>query len=484
MTREAASAIVLFGATGDLSTRMIWPSLYNLYADGLWPEGRRIIGAARSDMTAADMRTSVSASLKEYLPDEALRDDVLSGFLDLVFYVRIDASEIGDFNALKIEMGDAADGALYYLATSPSLYGAICAGLTSAGLAKSARGVVLEKPIGRDFASSCAINEAVASAFDEARIFRIDHYLGKETVQNLLALRFGNILFEPLWNSGSIEHVQITIAETVGVEGRWAYYNDSGALRDMVQNHLLQLVSLVAMEPPADFDPHSVRNEKIKVLRSLRPIEGDDLATRVIAGQYKSGVADGKAVPGYQDEAGGGDSRTETFVAIHAQIDNWRWAGVPFFLRTGKRMPERRTEIIIRFRPLPHDIFGENSGVTQNMLRICLQPEETIELTLMTKEPGLDGMRLRPVALDLSLTEAFKNHRRRIAYERLILDALHGETTLFVRRDEVEAAWNWIDRISTGWAASGAAPKLYTAGTWGPSSAIAMIERAGFSWIE
>jgi len=238
------------------------------------------------------------------------------------------------------------------------------------------------------------------------------------------------------------------------------------------------------MEPPADFEPHSVRNEKIKVLRSLRPIEGDALAAHVIAGQYKAGVADGRAVPGYQDEAEGSDSHTETFVAIHAHIDNWRWAGVPFFLRTGKRMPERRTEIIIRFRPLPHDIFGENSGATQNLLRICLQPEETIELTLMTKERGLDGMRLRPVALDLSLTEEFQSHRRRIAYERLILDALHGETTLFVRRDEVEAAWNWIDRISAGWAASGVAPKLYTAGTWGPSSSVAMIERAGFSWIE
>ncbi|MGD2134221.1 MAG: glucose-6-phosphate dehydrogenase [Maricaulaceae bacterium] len=484
MNVSPASAIVLFGATGDLARRMIWPSLYSLHDDGLM-EGRcRIIGAARSDLTADGLRELVAEALEAHMPEELLREDVRDSFLARLDYVRVDVSEQKDFEAVGETLGPCADGALYYLATSPSLYGVICDGLSAAKLAPRAGGLVLEKPIGRDLASSRAINDAVAAVFEEERVFRVDHYLGKETVQNLLALRFGNILFEPLWNAASIASVQITVAETVGAEGRWSYYNETGALRDMVQNHMLQLLCLVAMEPPAEFDPDSVRNEKIKVLRSLKPIEGADVGAHVVAGQYTAGMSQGRPAVAYVEEAGGGPSRTETFVALQAEVENWRWAGVPFFLRTGKRMAERRTEINIQFRCVPHNIFGAGSGVTPNVLRIRLQPQETVELTVMTKEPGLDGMHLKPMTLDLSLSEAFQSYRRRIAYERLLLDALRGETTLFVRRDEVEAAWDWIDRITSAWTAGKVEPKPYAAGSWGPTAAIALAERAGHSWIE
>jgi glucose-6-phosphate 1-dehydrogenase len=475
----------LFGATGDLAKRMIWPSLFNLHADGLLAPDLKLLGLARSEHTLAEAREMVAAALKEFLPADRNSDPaVLSAFLDRISYSHLDVTAPQGFDDLCTLLGDRSEGALYYLATSPTLYGPICAGLRAAGLADQARGVVLEKPIGTDLATSRTINAAVGQAFDEDRVFRVDHYLGKETVQNLLALRFANILFEPIWNSAHIEHVQITVAETVGVEGRWSYYDGSGALRDMVQNHLLQLLCLVAMEPPAAFDPQAVRNEKIKVLRSLRPIRGADVGKMVVAGQYGPGASAQGAVPGYGQEAGGRSSGTETFVALRADLDNWRWAGTPFFLRTGKRMPERRSEIIVQFRGVPHDIFGGAAVAGKNVLRIRLQPEETVELTVLSKEPGLEGMRLQPVQLNLSLSEAFHTHRRRIAYERLIRDALLGLPTLFVRRDEVEAAWEWIDGISAGWALPGHTPKPYAAGTWGPVSAVALIERAGFSWAD
>jgi glucose-6-phosphate 1-dehydrogenase len=429
-------------------------------------------------MCSDEFRVVLANGLREYLPKDRLEGADLERFLMRAEYLSLDATKSEQIGHLCAALEGRPGAPLFYLATSPSLYGPICERLAACGLAQGSRGVVLEKPIGRDLESSKAINDGVAAAFNEERIFRIDHYLGKETVQNLIALRFGNSLFEPLWNASSIEQVQITIAETVGVEGRWAYFNESGTLRDMVQNHLLQLLCFVAMEPPAVFDPHAVRNEKIKVLRSLKPIEPAD----AVAGQYGAGAVNGKPAPAYVQEAGGVASNTETFVALRADIGNWRWAGVPFFLRTGKRMPDRRTEIVIQFREVPFNIFGPSSAPTRNTLRIRLQPEETVELTLMSKEPGLAGMHLRPVTLNLSLTEAFQNYRRRIAYERLILDALNGVTTLFVRRDEVEAAWEWVDRISEGWARS--APKLYSAGTWGPSAAFGLIERAGYSWAD
>jgi glucose-6-phosphate 1-dehydrogenase len=305
-------------------------------------------------------------------------------------------------------------------------------------------------------------------------------------VQNLLALRFANTFFEPLWNKVSIDHVQITVAETVGVEGRWGYYDDYGAMRDMVQNHLLQLLCLVAMEPPASLEADSVRNEKVKVLRSLRHIEGRDIERATVRGQYRRGVADGREVPGYTDEAGGKASNTETYVALQAYVDNWRWAGVPFYLRTGKRLPVRSSQIVIQFRHVPHSIFG-GQDLLANRLTIRLQPEEEISLLLMNKTPDLDGggMRLKPLGLNLSLSDAFKAQpRRRIAYERLLLEALHDNPTLFVRRDEAEAAWSWVDAIEDGWARSGSAPTPYVSGTWGPGGAFALVERDGRSWYE
>ena len=346
---------------------------------------------------------------------------------------------------------------------------------------------MLEKPIGKDLASAAAINDGVAEVFDEDRVYRVDHYLGKEGVQNLIALRFGNALFEPLWNARHIEQVQITAGETVGVEGRGDYYDDSGAMRDMLQNHLLQLLCLVAMEPPARFEPTAVRNEKIKVLRSLRAIGHGQVVTESVAGQYTAGAIDGVAVPGYVQELGR-DSGTETFVALRAHVDNWRWSGVPFYLRTGKRLPSRCTEIYIQFRKVPYSIFGGHAAadMRSNGLLIRLQPEERIELDLMAKTPGLDrsGLRLSQVALDLDFHEEFANQRRRISYERLYLDAIEGNGTLFVRRDETETAWHWVDAILDGWRAAGVAPKPYPAGTWGPGAAVSLIERHGHGWRE
>jgi glucose-6-phosphate 1-dehydrogenase len=341
--------------------------------------------------------------------------------------------------------------------------------------------VLVEKPIGHDLASCREINDVLARTFDEARIFRVDHYLGKEAVQNLIALRFANTFFEPLWDHVSIEQVQITVTETIGVEGRWSYYDAFGAIRDMVQNHILQLLCLVAMEPPAHLDPDSVRNEKVKVLRSLRPIVGREVEKRTARGQYAKGVSDGGSAPGYADEADGHSSGTETFAALRVDIDNWRWAGVPFYLRTGKRLAERSSEIMIEFKAVPHSIFaGQN--LQANRLVIRLQPEEEISLTLMNKTPSLQGMQLKPVPLDLSLDEAFKPARRRIAYERLFLEAIRNNPTLFVRRDEQEAAWAFIDGVVDGWRDTEMRPAPYPAGGWGPPSAIALIERDGHSW--
>jgi glucose-6-phosphate 1-dehydrogenase len=360
------------------------------------------------------------------------------------------------------------------------------AGLGKAGLAGPTVRVAMEKPIGHDLASSRDVNDAVNAVFDEDRVFRVDHYLGKETVQNLLVLRFGNMLFEPLWSARGIEHVQITVAETVGLEGRVSYYDGVGALKDMVQNHMLQLLALVAMEAPASMTPAAVRDEKVKVIRSLRPMSPDTVEQLSVRGQYGAGAVGGEPVKGYADELGH-RSDTETFVALKAHIDNWRWAGVPFYLRTGKRMPERSSEILIQFRPVPHSIFAKKGkGLQPNTMLIRIQPQENIQLQVMAKQPGLDrhGLNLREVALDVSLSTEAAGQRRRIAYERLLLDLIEGDPTLFVRRDEVEAAWTWIDSIHQAWTQANVPARPYTAGTWGPSAAIALIERDGASWHE
>ena len=489
MTRPApASLLTIFGATGDLAQRMLLPSLYSLQAEQLLPPGLRILGTARSELDREGFSTLVANTINQRIPAAERNDAALRALLGRLDYCAASVDNDASMQALAAKVGELRNGdVLYHLSTAPRFYVPACHALAAHGAADAQTRVMLEKPIGKDLASADAINDGVAQVFDEERVYRVDHYLGKEGVQNLIALRFGNALFEPLWNSVHIEQVQITVAETVGVEGRGDYYDDSGAMRDMLQNHLLQLLCLVAMEPPARFGPNSVRNEKIKVLRSLRAIGRDDVAGESVAGQYTAGAIDGVAVPGYASELGR-DSRTETFVALRAHVDNWRWSGVPFYLRTGKRLPARCSEIYIQFRKVPYSIFGGRAATDMqpNGLLIRLQPEERIELDLMAKTPGLDrsGLRMSQVALDLDFHQEFANARKRIAYERLYLDAIEGNGTLFVRRDETEAAWQWVDTILDGWRSANHAPKPYPTGTWGPSAAVSLIERHGHSWRE
>ncbi|MEM1104440.1 MAG: glucose-6-phosphate dehydrogenase, partial [Pseudomonadota bacterium] len=445
--------------------------------------------SARQALAADAFQAFVREALETFVPDAHLDEAAWDRFRARLTYCALDAQKPEDYASLAeaLACGPDADK-VFFLATKPGLYGDICGQLSAAGLIGPRARVVLEKPIGVDLASSRQINAAVGRAFNERQIFRIDHYLGKETVQNLIALRFANALFEPLWNARGIDHVQITVSETVGVEGRWSYYNESGALRDMVQNHILQLLCLVAMEPPASLDPDAMRDEKVKVLRSLAPITTATARDCVVRGQYGEGVSGGASAAGYAEEAGGEESATETFVALRAGIENWRWAGVPFYLRTGKRMPERRTEIIIQFKDVPHSIFSGLAArdVAANKLVIRLQPQEDISLLLMNKKPGIsgNGMRLQPLALNLSLTDAFQKQRprRRIAYERLFLDIINNDPTQFVRRDEVEAAWAWIDGISAAWADADDAPEPYAAGSWGPAASVRLTERSGHTW--
>lgn len=477
-----AQAFVLFGGTGDLALRMLFPAFYHLEREGRLGAGLTLAAVARSELTEPAFVQSVHAALTARLAPETVEPEVWARLVGRIRYLSADmTTEAGARNLA--ELIDPQSATVFYLAVSPSLYAAICRSLAGAGLNSPGSVVVLEKPIGRDLQTSRAINAAVAECFPEERTFRIDHYLGKETVQNLLALRFGNILFEPLWNSLSVDHVEITIAETEGVGERLAYYDSYGATRDMVQNHLLQLVALVAMEPPSSLGADAVRAEKVKVLRSLRRITPERASSVAVRGQYTAGVSEGRAAPGYTQEHGE-PSRTETFVAIRADIDNWRWAGVPFYLRTGKRLPERRTQIVVQFKAVPHSIFGRQTDgpLAPNQLIIDLQPQEDIRLTLMNKRPGI-GMALQPLPLSLSLTEALGDGpRRRIAYERLFLDILSGDRTLFVSREEIEEAWAWVDELSEAWAQSGAAPKSYAAGSWGPPGAFALIERDGRQW--
>lgn len=483
---DAVGKLLLFGATGDLAQRMLLPSLYNLHADGLLPKELTITGTARSPYDDAGYRAFAGHALAEFLAQDRCDDAVLASFLDRLRYQPLDASTPDGFPALAEKVGDVAGGLAIFLSTAPSLFEPTIRGLESVGLAGATVRIGLEKPLGHDLASSREINDAVAAAFPEERTFRIDHYLGKETVQNILALRFGNSLFEPVWNARGIDHVQITIAETVGLEDRAGYYETAGALRDMVQNHMLQLLALIAMEPPARFDGTAIRDEKVKVLRSLRPIAEKDVPNLTVTGQYGAGAVGDKLVKSYADELGK-PSTTETFVAIKAHVDNWRWQGVPFYLRTGKRMPDRQSEIAIQFKAVPHSIFAERGGTLKcNTLIIRLQPEEYVRLLVMAKQPGLDreGVRLREVPLNLSLDTEFAGTRRRIAYERLLLDLIEGDPTLFVRRDEVEAQWQWIDAIRSGWNANEMKPKAYASGSWGPSAGIALAERDGVTWME
>jgi glucose-6-phosphate 1-dehydrogenase len=477
--------LVVFGGTGDLALRKLLPGLYYRDRDQQLPPDSRIIGVARSCIDPDGYAREVEAALRHYLPTNDIDEACLQRLLARLDYVQLDASGVDGWPGLAGKLAGADDRVrVFYLATAPDLFAPICRSLAAAQLVTPASRVVLEKPIGHDLAAARAINDEVGAVFSEKQIFRIDHYLGKETVQNLMALRFANALFEPLWNSSGIDHVQITVAESLGVEGRGDYYNRAGALRDMVQNHLLQLLCLVAMEPPTSLTADSVRDEKLKVLRALKPIQRPDVNVKTVRGQYRAGAVDGVLVPGYLDEvASHGGSNTETFVVLKAEIEGWRWAGVPFYLRTGKRLPARASEIVIHFRAVRHSIFGEAGRLSPNRLVVRLQPNEGIKLFLTAKDPGPGGMRLREVPLNLSFAETFKT-RYPDAYERLLIDVVRGDPTLFMRRDEVEAAWGWVEPILEVWREQNEPPKPYPAGSWGPSAAIALIERDGRTWVE
>ena len=476
---------VVFGATGDLTMRKLLPALYQRLRDKQIPPGSRVIAAARSELTEEAYRNRAEQALRRHIAAE-LDGEVLQRFLGMLTYVPVDgAGETGWDDLAGILQGRPEQVRPFYLATSPDLYGPICRNLAAHGAIHPLSRVVLEKPIGHDLASARAINDAVGGVVPEAQIFRIDHYLGKETVQNLLALRFANSIFERLWNADVIDHVQITVAETVGVEGRGGYYDKSGALRDMLQNHMLQLLCLLAMESPVSLNADAVRDEKLKVLRALRPIQPHEAAGFTVRGQYVQGAVNGQPVPGYFADLGANErSLTETFVALKAQVNSLRWAGVPFYLRTGKRLPKKVSEIVVQFRAPPFSIFPADSTDRQpNRLVIRLQPEEGMRLEMMTKEPGPGGLHLRPTGLDISFEKAF-GQRYPDAYERLLMDVVRGNATLFMRRDEVEAAWGWVEPLLQAWEDKPEAPRPYPAGSWGPTAAIALIERDGRTWYE
>ncbi|MDH4415080.1 MAG: glucose-6-phosphate dehydrogenase [Rhizobium sp.] len=475
---------VVFGGTGDLAERKLLPALFHRQLAGQLTEPTRIIGASRTAMTHEEYRKFTLEALQEHLKAEELEENEVAKFLQRVHYVSVDAKSDQGWEDLKKLLDQGKDIVrAFYLAVSPSIFGDIADKIRDHKLITKSTRIVVEKPIGRDLASAQILNDTIGKVFKEEQIFRIDHYLGKETVQNLMALRFANALYEPLWNSAHIDHVQITVAESVGLEGRVTYYDKAGALRDMVQNHILQLLCLVAMEAPFSMDAEGVRDEKLKVLRSLKPITPTNVEKLTVRGQYRAGASAGGAVNGYQEELGA-TSDTETFVAIKAEINNWRWAGVPFYLRTGKRLATRMSEIVIAFKPIPHSIFGDAAGrIEANKLVIRLQPDEGVKQWLMIKDPGPGGMRLRHVSLDMSFAQAF-DVRNPDAYERLLMDVIRSNQTLFMRRDEVEAAWKWCDPILKSWEEIGQKAQGYTSGTWGPSQAIALIERDGRTWHE
>ena len=476
--------LAVFGGTGDLAYRKLYPALLHRYLDGQLTEPTKIASVSRQALDNAAFRATVASALKKFASGAA-SDDTIQNFLQMIDFVTLDIDKDDGWDKLGQTLdSDPSRVRAFYLATGPDRFGPIAKKLAAHGLVTPAARIIVEKPIGRDGVSAACINNAIGAVFSEQQIFRIDHYLGKETVQNLMALRFANALFEPLWNSAHIDHVEVTVAESIGIERRARYYENAGALRDMVQNHLMQLLCLIAMEPPASLDADSVRDEKLKVLKALKPIDASNAASVTVRGQYRAGASEGGAVPGYAEEVGNELTKTETFVALKAEISNWRWTGTPFYLRTGKRLPRRVSEVTIAFREIPHSIFPEQAGkITRTRLVIRLQPDEGIKLWLMLKEPGAGGIRLQHAPLDMNFADVFSVYAPE-AYERLLMDVIRGNATLFMRRDEVEAAWRWIDPILEAWSHMDEAPRPYFAGTWGPAAAIALVEREGRSWSE
>jgi glucose-6-phosphate 1-dehydrogenase len=477
--------MVVIGGTGDLALRKLLPALYTLDNYGRISKSGRIIALARQAGDRDSYLAGIAPGARQHIAPSELTEEAWSRFVERIHYLEMSAVDPAAYSALSALLAGHEDRVrIFYLAVSPALYGDISRAVAAAGLVTEKSRIVLEKPIGHDLASAREINAAVGAVFDESQIYRIDHYLGKETVQNLMALRFGNALFEPMWCASHVDHVQITVAESLGVEGRGEYYDGTGALRDMVQNHLLQLLCLTAMEPPARLDQNAIRQEKIKVLQALRPITSLEVAEKSVAGQYREGAIGDQPVVAYLDEPEvGAESTTETFVAVKAEIDNWRWAGTPFYLRTGKRMGHPVSEIVLQFRNVPHVLFQDLGEPLQpNRLVFRLQPDESIKLMLMVKAPG-SGVVLRREFLNLNLTDR-PGERSLAAYERLLLDVIRGITTLFMHRDEVEAAWGWIEPILEGWTTRHVRPRLYGAGTWGPTESIALIVKDDRQWYE
>ncbi|WP_322062929.1 glucose-6-phosphate dehydrogenase [Paraburkholderia sp. J63] len=489
MTNQPAQAapelpvdMIIFGGGGDLAARKLLPALYMAHLHGNLPPDTRIIAVGRKNWTIDDYRAFMEEQSRPFIDAKAFDEQAWDRYLNLFQYVIIDVNARGDYEHLAQASRKHALR-VFYLSTSPELFTTICDNLSAAHLLDSHSRVVLEKPLGHDLASAQEINASVGRHFAESQIYRIDHYLGKETVQNLMVLRFGNPIFGPLWQAPYIRSVQITVAETVGVGSRAGFYDHTGALRDMVQNHLLQLLCIVAMEPPVSLDPDAVRDEKLKVLRSLRPMSVADIARDTVRGQYAAGAVDGQPVKGYLEEDNvPANSKAETFVALRAHINNWRWANVPFFLRTGKRMQKRQSEIVIEFADLPFSIFPSGPRNYGNRLVIQLQPEESIQLQMLAKEPG-SGMNMLPVNLNLDLQQAIPE-RRAEAYERLLVDVIRGRLTHFMRRDELEAAWSWVEPILDGWKELNDRPRIYTAGTFGPAASSALLARENMSWAE
>ncbi len=478
--------LVLFGGTGDLAWRKLMPALFQALRHGTLPAGGRIIGIGRDDQTAEQYRALIKARFDKVELPKRPTDDEFAQFAALLDFIRMDVSKPQDYVRLADSLrARHADTVVMYVATAPALFTTVCEQLAAIGLNTPHTRVVLEKPLGHDLASNRAINATVCRIFSERQVFRIDHYLGKPAVQNLFALRFGNALFEPLWRREHIANIQITIAEELGVEKRGAFYETTSALRDMVQNHALQLLCAIGMEPPINSHADAIRDEKLKVLRSLKPWTPASLASDAIRGQYNAGSIGGSPVVAYRNETGvNPHSNTETFVALRAEISNWRWAGVPFYIRTGKRLAGRDARIVVNFHPTPHAIFNSHIGAT-NRLVINLQPRDGLELHLLAQ--GQDNRRnsqtLAPVQLDLDFDKRFGSERVG-AYERLLLDVIDSRLNLFVRIDEQEEAWRWVEPVLDNWSADSQGPRLYNSGTWGPSASSAMIARDGYCWSE